>query len=109
MTRALIGNLRRQLFAGRDGGPGTLEFIVTDNASGPNLACETRARHGTDTRRRHAEGRTRPSLEAWTATAPAAAQPDQRLLRLTGRGQRAAERRRAGRGHPSSLSMAVVG
>lgn len=35
MTRALIGNLRRQVFAGRDGGPGSLEFIVTDNASGP--------------------------------------------------------------------------
>jgi len=36
MTRALIGNLRRQRFAGRDGGPGTLEFVVTDNASGPD-------------------------------------------------------------------------
>jgi hypothetical protein len=35
MTRALIGNLRRQVFDGRDGGPGTLEFVVTDNASGP--------------------------------------------------------------------------
>jgi len=35
MTRALIGNLRRQVFTGRDGGPGTLEFVVTDNASGP--------------------------------------------------------------------------
>jgi GT2 family glycosyltransferase len=34
MTRALIANLRRQVFTGRDGGPGTLEFIVTDNASG---------------------------------------------------------------------------
>ncbi|HZL92767.1 MAG TPA: hypothetical protein VFB99_03955, partial [Vicinamibacterales bacterium] len=36
MTRALIGNLRRQVFAGRDGGLGTLEFVVTDNASGPD-------------------------------------------------------------------------
>jgi GT2 family glycosyltransferase len=36
MTRALIGNLRRQVFAGRDGGAGTLEFVVTDNASGPD-------------------------------------------------------------------------
>ena len=34
MTRALIGNLRRQRFTGRDGGQGTLEFVVTDNASG---------------------------------------------------------------------------
>jgi len=36
MTRALIANLRRQKFVGRDGEPGTLEFIVTDNASGPD-------------------------------------------------------------------------
>src|SRR5262245_44433094 len=35
MTRALIANLRRQRFTGRDGGQGTLEFVVTDNASGP--------------------------------------------------------------------------
>ncbi len=35
MTRALVANLRRQRFAGRDGGQGHLEFIVTDNASGP--------------------------------------------------------------------------
>lgn len=36
MTRALVANLRRQRFAGRDGGPGTLEFVVVDNASGPD-------------------------------------------------------------------------
>ena len=35
MARALVANLRRQRFAGRDGAPGTLEFVVTDNASGP--------------------------------------------------------------------------
>jgi N-acetylglucosaminyl-diphospho-decaprenol L-rhamnosyltransferase len=39
MTRALIENLRRQRFPahgeGADGAAGTLEFIVTDNASGP--------------------------------------------------------------------------
>ncbi len=35
MTRALLANLRRQRFAGRDGGHGTLEFVVVDNASGP--------------------------------------------------------------------------
>ena len=34
MTRGLISNLRKQVFTGRDGGPGTLEFIVVDNASG---------------------------------------------------------------------------
>ncbi len=34
MTRALVRSLRRQKFVGRDGAPGTLEFIVTDNASG---------------------------------------------------------------------------
>jgi GT2 family glycosyltransferase len=43
MTRALIANLRRQVFPGRDGGQGALEFIVTDNASGageePHLAA----------------------------------------------------------------------
>jgi GT2 family glycosyltransferase len=48
MTRALIANLRRQRFVGRDGGVGTLEFIVTDNASGPDeeqhlLALEAEA------------------------------------------------------------------
>lgn len=36
MTRALVANLRRQRFAGRDGGQGTLEFVVVDNASGPD-------------------------------------------------------------------------
>ncbi|HTE04989.1 MAG TPA: glycosyltransferase [Planctomycetota bacterium] len=35
MTRALIDNLRRQRFPSAQGGAGTLEFIVTDNASGP--------------------------------------------------------------------------
>jgi GT2 family glycosyltransferase len=43
MTRGLIANLRKQRFSGRDGGPGTLEFIVVDNASGadeePHLAA----------------------------------------------------------------------
>jgi len=43
MTRALIDNLRRQRFASEEGGVGTLEFIVTDNASGaaeePHLAA----------------------------------------------------------------------
>lgn len=34
-VRALAANLRQQRFIGRDGGPGTLELIVTDNASGP--------------------------------------------------------------------------
>ena len=36
MTRALVKNLRKQRFVSRDGGVGTLEFIVTDNASGPD-------------------------------------------------------------------------
>lgn len=36
MTRALVANLRKQKFVSRDGGVGTLEFIVTDNASGPD-------------------------------------------------------------------------
>lgn len=35
MARALIANLRRQRFVGRDGAPGTLQFVVVDNASGP--------------------------------------------------------------------------
>jgi GT2 family glycosyltransferase len=34
MTRGLVANLRKQVFTGRDGGPGTLELIVVDNASG---------------------------------------------------------------------------
>lgn len=43
MTRGLVANLRRQRFTGRDGAPGTLEFVVVDNASGaveePHLAA----------------------------------------------------------------------
>jgi len=43
MTRGLVANLRKQRFTGRDGGPGTLEFVVVDNASGkdeePHLAA----------------------------------------------------------------------
>jgi N-acetylglucosaminyl-diphospho-decaprenol L-rhamnosyltransferase len=34
MARGLIANLRKQVFTGRDGGQGALEFIVVDNASG---------------------------------------------------------------------------
>ncbi len=40
MTRALVQNLREQRFPGRDGEQGTLEFIVTDNASGPDEAAQ---------------------------------------------------------------------
>jgi GT2 family glycosyltransferase len=46
MARALVANLRRQRFAGRDGGQGTLEFVVLDNASGsaeePHLSALAR-------------------------------------------------------------------
>ncbi len=34
MTRALVENLRKQVFYGDDGEPGSLEVIVVDNASG---------------------------------------------------------------------------
>lgn len=34
MTRALVENLRKQVFWGDDGEPGTLEVVVVDNASG---------------------------------------------------------------------------
>ena len=36
MTRALLPNLRGQQFEGEEGGQGSIEFIIVDNASGPN-------------------------------------------------------------------------
>ncbi len=38
MTRALIENLRGQRFTGGHGGQGSLDFVVVDNASGPEEA-----------------------------------------------------------------------